>query len=172
MDIEKIYRIYFDDLFRFLLYLCKNKEVAEDICSESFIKAMKNIENIEDSKVKSYLFQIGKNTYYNYYKKNKRILLTETIKDFDLALESFEKDLLEKENLTDLEKAIEKLENPYKDLVKLRLNDLSFKEIGEIYHKNQNWACVVYHRAKDKLKILLEENNEKLWYCKRFASLI
>lgn len=162
MDIEKIYRIYFDDLYRFLLYLCKNKEVAQDICSESFIKAMKNIEKIDDDKVKSYLFQIGKNTYYNYYKKSKMILLTENIEDFDLALESFEKNILEKENLTDLEKAIEKLENPYKDIVRLRLNDLSFEEIGEIYHKNQNWACVVFHRAKEKLKIILEENNEKL----------
>ncbi len=160
MDIEKIYRIYFDDLYRFLLYLCKNKEVAQDICSESFIRAMKNIENIEDSKVKSYLLQIGKNNYYNYYKKNKRILLTENIEDFDLALESFEKDILEKESLSNLEKAIDKLENPYKDVVKLRLNDLSFKEIGEIYKKNQNWACVIYHRAKEKLKILMEENNE------------
>lgn len=160
MDIEKIYRIYFDDLYKFLLYLCKNKEVAQDICSESFIKAMKNIENIEDSKVKSYLFQIGKNTYYNYYNKNKRLLLTDQIEDFDKKLESFEKDLIEKEKLTALERAIEILENPYKDVVKLRLNDLSFKEIGEIYHKNQNWACVVYHRAKEKLKILLEEKNE------------
>lgn len=160
MDIEKIYRIYFDDLYRFLLYLCKNKEVAQDICSESFIKAMKNIEKIDDDKVKSYLFQIGKNTYYNYYKKNKRILLTDKIEDFDKKLESFELDLLEKENLTDLKKAIEILENPYKDVIKLRLNDLSFREIGEIYHKNQNWACVVYHRAKEKLKILMEENDE------------
>lgn len=160
MDIEKIYRIYFDDLYRFLLYLCKNKEVAQDICSESFIRAMKNIENIEGSKVKSYLFQIGKNTYYNYYKKNKRLLLTDKIEDFDQELESFEKDLLNKENLSNLDMAIESLENPYKDVVKLRLNDLSFKEIGEIYKKNQNWACVVYHRAKEKLKILMEENDE------------
>lgn len=160
MDIEKIYRIYFDDLYRFLLYLCKNKEVAQDICSESFIRAMKNIENIENSKVKSYLFQIGKNTYYNYYKKNKRLLLTDKIEDFDQELESFEKDLLNKENLSNLDRAIESLENPYKDVVKLRLNDLSFKEIGEIYKKNQNWACVIYHRAKEKLKILMEENNE------------
>lgn len=160
MDIEKIYRIYFDDLYRFLLYLCKNKEVAQDICSESFIRAMKNIETIEDSKVKAYLFQIGKNTYYNYYKKNKRLLVTDKIEDFDQELESFEKDLLYKENLSNLDMAIESLENPYKDVVKLRLNDLSFKEIGEIYKKNQNWACVIYHRAKEKLKILMEENNE------------
>lgn len=160
MDIEKIYRIYFDDLYKFLLYLCKNKEVAQDICSEVFIKSMKSIEKIEDSKVKSYLFQVGKNTYYNYYKRNKKILLTESIEDFDLTLVSFEKDFLEKENLTKLDMAINNLDNPYKDVVKLRLNELSFKEIGEIYHKNQNWACVVYHRAKEKLKILLEENNE------------
>ena len=160
MDIEKIYRIYFDDLYKFLLYLCKNKEIAQDICSEVFIKSMKSIEKIEDSKVKSYLFQVGKNTYYNYYKRNKKILLTESIEDFDLTLVSFEKDFLEKENLTKLDMAINNLDNPYKDVVKLRLNELSFKEIGEIYHKNQNWACVVYHRAKEKLKILLEENNE------------
>ena len=160
MDIEKVYRIYFDDLYRFLLYLCKNKEIAQDICSESFIRAMKNIENIADSKVKSYLFQIGKNTYYNYYKKNNRILLTENIEDFDLALESFEKDLLDKENLNNLERAIENLENPYKDVVKLRLNDLSFKEIGEIYKKDQNWACVVFYRAKEKLKSLMEDDYE------------
>lgn len=160
MDIEKVYRIYFDDLYRFLLYLCKNKEIAQDICSESFIRAMKNIENIADSKVKSYLFQIGKNTYYNYYKKNNGILLTENIEDFDLALESFEKDLLDKENLNNLERAIENLQNPYKDVVKLRLNDLSFKDIGEIYKKDQNWACVVFYRAKEKLKSLMEDDYE------------
>ena len=160
MDIEKIYRIYFDDLYRFLLYLCKNKEVAQDICSESFIRAMKNIENIEDDKVKSYLFQIGKNTYYNYYKKNKRILLTDSIEDFDLALESFEKDLVKKESLSRLEIAINKLDTPYKDVVKLRLNDLSFKEIGEIYKKDQNWSSVVFYRAKEKLKNLMEDYNE------------
>ena len=162
MDIEKIYRIYFDDLYRFLLYLCKNKEIAQDICSESFLRSMKNIENIEDSKVKSYLFQIGKNTYYNYYNKNKKIYLTDKIEDCDKELESFEKEILKKENLSDLDRAINNLDLPYKDIVKLRLNDLSFKEIGEIYKKDQNWACVVFYRAKEKLKILLEENDEKL----------
>ena len=162
MDIEKIYRIYFDDLYRFLLYLCKNKEIAQDICSESFLRSMKNIENIEDSKIKSYLFQIGKNTYYNYYNKNKKIYLTDKIEDFDKELESFEKVILKKENLSDLDRAINSLDLPYKDIVKLRLNDLSFKEIGEIYKKDQNWACVVFYRAKEKLKILLEESDEKL----------
>ena len=87
-------------------------------------------------------------------------MLTDKIEDFDQELESFEKYLLNKENLSNLDMAIESLENPYKDVVKLRLNDLSFKEIGEIYKKNQNWACVVYHRAKEKLKILMEENYE------------
>lgn len=62
-------------------------------------------------------------------------MVTDKIEDFDQELESFEKDLLYKENLSNLDMAIESLENPYKDVVKLRLNDLSFKEIGEIYKK-------------------------------------
>jgi len=35
--------------------------------------------------------------------------------------------------------------------------ELSFKQIGQIFHKSENWACVTYHRAKNKLKKQMEE---------------
>ena len=159
MDIEKIYRIYFEDVYRFLLSLCKNKDIAQDITSETFLKVINNANKIEKStNIKSYIFSIAKNTYINYYKKNKLMIATDDIEKFDYGIESFEESLLENESVKILKDAIDKLDEPYKSITKLRLNDLSFKEIGKIYGKTSNWACVCYYRAKKRLKDIMEDD--------------
>lgn len=159
MDIEKIYRIYFDDLYKFLLSLTKNKEIAQDITSECFLKAMANLDAIKKEKsIKSYLFTIGKNTYIDYYKKNKMLINTDDINKFDLSSPSFEEDLISGEEEKFLKDSIEKLEEPYKSIIKLRIENLSFKNIGKIYGKTDNWACVCFYRAKEKLRKILEED--------------
>lgn len=159
MDIEKIYRIYFEDVYRFLLSLCKNKDIAQDITSETFLKVINNAKKIEKvANIKSYIFTIAKNTYINYCKKNKLMIATDDIEKFDCGIESFEESLVENENVNILTYAIEKLDEPYRSITKLRLNDLSFKEIGKIYGKTSNWACVCYYRAKEKLKNILEDD--------------
>jgi RNA polymerase sigma-70 factor (ECF subfamily) len=53
-------------------------------------------------------------------------------------------------------KAIHMLEEPYKEVINLRTySELSFKEIGEIFDKSENWARVSFYRGKTKLKELL-----------------
>jgi Sigma-70, region 4. len=50
------------------------------------------------------------------------------------------------------------LNEPYKEVFKLRvLSELSFKQIGSIFAKSENWACVTYHRAKKKIQIEMED---------------
>lgn len=159
MDIEKIYRIYFEDVYRFLLSLSKNKDIAQDITSETFIKVIYNSKKIENTtNIKAYIFTIAKNTYINYYKKNKLMITTDDIEKFDQGIDSFEESLIEDDKLKILRNAIDKLDESYKSITKLRLNDLSFKEIGKIYGKTSNWACVCYYRAKEKLKDILEND--------------
>lgn len=154
IDIEKVYSLYFEDVYKFLLYLSKNKEIAEDVTSETFFKFMANIEKIKkEESIKTYLLQIAKNTYYTYIKRENLLKL---INDYDENIKdkkNIEEEFLKKEERTFIENLIEKLEEPYKTIVKLRVyEELSFKEIGEIYKKSDNWACVCYYRAKDKLK--------------------
>lgn len=159
MDIEKIYRIYFEDVYNFLLSLTRNKEIAQDITSETFLKVILNSKKIEKvDNVKAYVFTIAKNTYINYYRKNKNVLNTDDIEKFDKSLNSFEDDFINNDQMNKLNFAIEKLDEPYKSITKLRLNDMSFKEIGKIYGKTDNWACVCFYRAKDKLKNILEDD--------------
>ena len=159
MDIEKIYHIYFDDIYKFMLSFTKNKEISQDITSETFLKVINNpgkFENIEN--LKSYLFTIAKNTYINYYKRNKIFISTDDINKFEKVVESFENELFGKYLEDTLKKSINRLEEPYQSIVKLRLEELSYKEIGTIYGKTANWACVSFYRAKEKLKVLMEDN--------------
>lgn len=159
MDIEKIYRIYFDDVYRFLLSLCKNKDLAQDITSETFLKVINNKQKIARvDNIKAYIFTIAKNTYISYYKRNKMMVSTDDIEKFDKGIESFEDGFMVEESIKNLNLAIEKLKDPYKSITKLRLNGLSYKDIGKIYDRSSNRACVCFYRAKEKLKDILEDD--------------
>jgi RNA polymerase sigma-70 factor (ECF subfamily) len=49
------------------------------------------------------------------------------------------------------------LDEPYREVFTLRtLGQLSFRDIGELFDKSENWACVVYYRARAKLKEKME----------------
>lgn len=159
IDFEKIYSIYFKDVYYFLLSLSKDKEVAEDITSETFFKALKNIENFRgDSSIKTYLFQIAKNSYFDYLRKNKKIVSIDDFESIEIDSINTEDEFLEREESAYLRNLVETLKEPHKSIIKLRIwEELSFKDIGTIYGKSENWACVTFHRAKKILKNKLEE---------------
>lgn len=149
-DFEEIYNKYFKDVYKFVFSLCQNEHVAEEITQETFFKALKNIDKYnEEGKFYIWLCQIAKNTYYTMYKKNKNTEeITEIISDENLLQK-----IIDKETAIDIHKKIHQLEDPYKEVFYLRtFCDLSFKEIGEIYNKQENWARVIYYRAKLKIK--------------------
>ena len=57
-----------------------------------------------------------------------------------------------------VERILEELDEPYKEVFMWRVYaELSFKEIAGIFNKNENWACVTYHRARNQIKKRLEE---------------
>lgn len=74
-ELEEIYQRYFKDVYLFVYSLSKNQHVAEDITSETFLKAMRTLDSFKgESDIKVWLFQIAKNTYYSYLRKNKRVV--------------------------------------------------------------------------------------------------
>ena len=51
---------------------------------------------------------------------------------------------------------------PYKEVFMWRVfAELSFKQIGQMFGKSENWACVTYHRARSKIKERLGEINDE-----------
>ena len=107
--------------------------------------------------------RIAKNTFYSYCKKNGR---TESLSEEQLEgrvgpsveQRSPENILMDREMSERLHVLLHRLEEPYKEVFSLRVfGELSFKQIGNLFGRTENWACVVYHRARKKLLDGLEE---------------
>lgn len=149
-DFEKIYAEHFTDVYKYVLSLCHNEDMAQDVTQETFLKALKSINQFKgDCKLRVWLCHIAKNTYFSMYKKNK--CLSEL--DEEIKMESFESKLIQKDLAFEIHKAIHRLEEPYKEIFSLRLfGELSFLQIGELFGKTESWARVTFHRAKIKLK--------------------
>ena len=155
VDFEEVYNLYSKDVFKFCLSLCGSQATAEDITSETFLKAIKTGDTFEGKcSVKVWLCQIAKNTYYDYLRKHKKITEMPT----DMPSESdFEIELLDKSEALKIHKHLHRLDEPYKEIFSLRVfSELSFADVGEIFGKTESWARVTFHRAKSKIKELYQ----------------
>ena len=154
LEFEKIYLRYFNYVYLYLLKLCKNEQLAEELTSETFFKAMNAIDKFQGKcNINTWLVTIAKNSYYNYIKRNK--LLVEMDERFEIRDENvdIESQMIKSETSLEIYKKLHILEEPYKEVFQLRVfGELSFSQIGIIFEKTENWARVTYHRARLKIK--------------------
>lgn len=152
-ELEKIYNNYFKDVYFFIYSLAKDKHIAEDLTSETFIKAIKSIESFRGNcDIKVWLFQIAKNSYYSYIRKHKNLIDLDSVPekkdDFDI-----EKSVFSSEESIKIHEILHNLSEPYKEVFSLRVfGELSFRQIGSLFGKTDNWACVTFHRARNKIR--------------------
>lgn len=154
---ELIYTIYFEKVYRYLLQLSKDSYLAEDLTSETFLRAMKNISSFRgESKLSSWLCAIGKNLYFSHLKKEENHLRPDS--DFAGGIEP-DKILLQKEQQSELYQMLHELPEPYREVFSLRFfGELSFREIGTLFEHSENWACVTYYRARMKIQERMKKN--------------
>ena len=151
-DFEKIYSDYYDAVFRYVLSLCRDKCLAEEIVQDTFFKALKSIDRYRgECKISVWLCQIAKNTFLTQEKRRSR--------SADLPLESiptddpFEQRLADKDEALSIHRLLHTLDEPYKEVFWMRtFGEMSFKEIAEIFGKTESWARVTYHRARIKIR--------------------
>lgn len=131
-----------------------------------FLKAMKSIGDFRgECDMRVWLCQIAKNTYYSYLKKSHRTAsVDETELQNIVDPNAFiEEQIGVQDESQQIRKILHTIPDPYKEVFMWRVfGELSFKEIGDLYSKTDNWACVTYHRARKIIQSRLEEiNNEK-----------
>ena len=153
-DMEQIYKQYFETVNKYLFCLTHNSDISEELTQETFYRAVKKINTFKgDCKMSVWLCQIAKNLWYDELKKNKK---TENIGDEMLSIQSedkIEEKVVLNESKIELYKKIQKLDKQTREVIYLRITgELSFKEIGDILNKTENWARVTFYRGKQKLK--------------------
>lgn len=161
-EFDEIYNLYAVDVYKFLLRLSQNENVATDILQDTMLKAIINIDKFKGKcSMKTYLCTIAKNEYYNYLKKRENKNMS--INDYENSLysESFENSIDDKSQAIHIHRILHTLDEPYKEIFTLRVfAELKFSEIAHIFGKSENWARVTFFRAKEKIiKIMKEEES-------------
>ena len=153
-DIKKIYEEYFETVNKYLFCLTKNYDIAEELTQETFYRAVKKIGTYKgECKISVWLCQIAKNLWYDEWRKNKKL----ANKDYDLlnieTEEKVEDEVISNDEKITLYKKMQSLDEKTREVIYLRITgELSFKEIGIILDKTENWARVTFYRGKNKLK--------------------
>lgn len=153
-QMEEIYCAYAADVYQFLLYLCKDEYLAEDILQDTFLKAIENINQFDGRcKLTSWLCQIAKNQYFDHLRKTKKISTAEWAEEDapdpqNPCLEL----MIQQEIKSELMEIIHSLPDPYKEVVLLRVYaEMSFKEIANLFGRNEVWGRVTFMRGKNML---------------------
>lgn len=158
-EFEEIYSLYFKDVYLYIRRLSGDENIAEEITADTFYKALRSIDKFRgDCDMRVWLCQIAKNSYYTFIKKNSKVdHIDENL--YELQDKSnFIDEVVKHDEARIIKEILHKVDEPYKEVFMWRVYaDMSFKEIGQIFSKSENWACVTYHRARKIIRERLEE---------------
>ena len=148
----KMYDACYMRVFSYAMTLSGDRSSAEDLTQETFFRAFsKQSEFRGESDEITWLCAIAKNLFIDEKRKQGRNeAISEDIPD---PVKSVEKSAVERDSSFRIHLALHGIEEPYREVFELRVfGELSFKEIGMIFTKTENWARVTYHRTRIKLQ--------------------
>ena len=152
LDFEMVFRDNNQFVFRFLMKLCGDVSLAEELTQETFFRAYMNLSALRnEEKVAVWLCQIAKNTYFAWFNEQKRKQPVSQPIPADSTPDIAE--LFEEKELAGRAFSIlHALEEPYKEFFMLSVfGSLSLKDISAMFGKSESWARVTYYRAKQKI---------------------
>ena len=160
-----IYDYYLTRVYRFVFLKVTNKEEAEDITQQVFMKASEALPRFENerSPFVGWLFRIARNTVIDFYRTKKNNLSLDEGIGVDDVLENSPEDIIfQNQEKAQVLKALEHLTEEQREVVTLRfVEDFSYKEISTITNKNQAALRIMQHRAIKKLKEIFKELEKK-----------
>ena len=157
LDMDAAYKDYANYVFKFLMTLCMEENTAEELTQETFYQAVRTANKYDGScKISTWLCQIAKHLWYQELARRQR---KSAVPLADLNGEALVSDALtleqafsDKKKKMALFRKVHLLSDIEKEVVLLRLTGaFSFKEIGDIVEKTENWARVTFYRAKQKI---------------------
>ena len=156
-DFEDIYIRYNRRVYLFLFSLSKDSDIAEELTQETFYKAFVHITGFRgDSDVATWLLSIAKHEYYTYKRKRRRIVSF----DDTMKAEMYEQSEFDARDLDgDIKRVLASFENEtMREVVYYRLfTGVPDRDIADILKISESSAKVLYHRGKEKLKMILKE---------------
>ena len=156
-----LYDQYYSQIFGYIIKRVANLDIAKDICSETFLKALKNLWNFRWKNISFsfWLYRIANNEISNYFRKNKykapleKIPEPSTFQNPSTEILEAEEELKRHQDFLKIQKEISKLEIKYQEVIVLRFFEKKkINEIAEILGKKEGTIKSLLHRGLEKLK--------------------
>ncbi|MEK6795299.1 MAG: sigma-70 family RNA polymerase sigma factor [Spirochaetota bacterium] len=148
-----IYERYVERIYAFVYAKTFHRETAEDIVSETFMKALNKIASFDTTKgtVQAWLYRIASNAVIDHYRRAKRTTASDTI---EIAEEhDYAHDISEREAHAKAMKLLAGIDPKKRDIIVMRVwQEMSFKEIADVFGENEPQVKMTFYRAVSALK--------------------
>ena len=159
-----LYDFYMPRIYRFVLLKVGQREEAEDLTHQAFLKAWENIEQYDfrGYSFGSWLYRIARNVTVDYYRGARLEVSVEDVSEIHLAKDdSLEENVERSLEWQGLVESIKKLKEVEQDVIVMRfVEDLSLKDIASAIGKSEGAVKVIQHRAIKNLKHIVENKEE------------
>jgi len=167
--LESLIRRHKNRVFAYILMIVKEKELAEDLFQDTFIKVINTIRTgsyKEEGKFIQWVMRIAHNLIIDHFRKSKRIPTIENRDDSDIfekvriPVESVEERIITEQIHQDVKKLIDYLPKEQREVLVMRhYGDMSFKDIAEVTNVSINTALGRMRYALINLRKLVDEKN-------------
>lgn len=169
----RVYDRYVTSIYRFVYLKLPSKEAAEDVASETFLRAWQYIQQAEEiENLRALLYKIARNLIVDHYRKHegaREALVTfspqdtSTINEGDLSDRHAGRAVVEaRADVALVLQRISRLKGDFQDVLTLRLIDgLSFHDIGTILGKTSGNVRVMFHRALKALDATIKDSSHE-----------
>ncbi|MBA4538609.1 sigma-70 family RNA polymerase sigma factor [Bacillus aquiflavi] len=150
-----IYEEYSDKVYSYIFLLVKQKEIAEDLTQETFIRVYKHLNKFNgEAKMLTWIVKISRNVTIDYFRKNAKFKFSPIEKYQFISDDPTPTEIVMKgEKIVFLYKSIQQLKLSYQEVLILRkIKGFSIKETSEILGWNENKVKVTTSRAIQALK--------------------
>ena len=152
----RLYQSYVDRIYRFVYFrVGQNRDIAEDIVSDVFLKAWEKMESFKNESFQAWLYMIARNRVIDHYRSSKQQgSLTEDIHD---EKESIEDVVLKNLEVDRVKRALKHLTDEQQEVLVLKfIEDVSNSEIATILGKREDAIRALQSRGIKELRKILE----------------
>lgn len=169
-SMEEIYQNHAKTIYGFLLARLQDADIAEELTQETFYRAVKKIKSFRgECSVSTWLCGIAKNVWLEYLKRQNKKLDMERIPVQEAGdgayltkgtHKSAEDSYMAAWDNIRILKALHNLKDPVRETMYLRLiGNLTFRQIGEIMDRSENWARITFYRGKEIIMKEVEKDD-------------
>ena len=158
---SQIYDTHVEKIFRFIFLKVSSQDIAQDLCSETFLRAWKSFKNNKKiDNPNAFLYQIARNLVIDHYREKGR---TQTVSaDFVSTIDpnqDLEKKTLQDSDMGIIQSELNNIKPEYQEVIIWHyIEDLSIPEIAIMLDKKEGTVRVKIHRALKALKNKVEES--------------